>query len=57
VDPNGQIREHLERVVTIKGDLYQAPGGQKVIAIKEVQAAKAAVNPCGAKNPCAPTKK
>jgi len=58
VDPNGQIRDHLERVVTIKGDLYQAPGGQKVIAIKEVQAAKApAANPCGAKNPCAPTKK
>ena len=38
VDPNTQIREHLERVVTIKGDLYDAPGGQKVLAIKEVQA-------------------
>lgn len=37
VDPNTQIREHLERVVTIKGDLYEAPGGQKVLAIKEVQ--------------------
>jgi len=40
VDPNTQIREHLERVVTIKGDLYEAPGGQKVLAIKEVQPAK-----------------
>src|SRR5262245_41620493 len=40
VDPNAQIREHLERVVTIKGDLYQAPGGQKVLAIKEVQTAQ-----------------
>lgn len=35
-DPNALIREHLERVVTIKGDLYDAPGGQKVLAIKEV---------------------
>jgi hypothetical protein len=40
VDPNSQIREHLERVVTIKGDLYEAPGGQKVLAIKEVQTAR-----------------
>jgi len=40
VDPNTQIREHLERIVTIKGDLYEAPGGQKVLAIKEVQPAK-----------------
>src|SRR5438876_12325228 len=39
VDPNTQIREHLERVVTIKGDLFDAPGGQKVLAIKEVQPA------------------
>ena len=39
-DPNEKIREHLERVVTIKGDLYEAPGGQKVLAIKEVQPAK-----------------
>jgi hypothetical protein len=39
-DPNRQIREHFERVVTIKGDLYEAPGGQKVLAIKEVQAAR-----------------
>jgi hypothetical protein len=54
VDPNSQIREHLERVVTIKGDLYEAPGGQKVLAIKEVQAARAGgANPCAAKNPCA----
>jgi hypothetical protein len=53
VDPNSLIREHLERVVTIKGDLYEAPGGQKVLAIKEVQAARAgAANPCAAKNPC-----
>jgi hypothetical protein len=40
VDPNSLIREHLERVVTIKGDLYEAPGGQKVLAVKEVQAAQ-----------------
>jgi hypothetical protein len=55
VDPNDKIREHLERVVTIKGDLYDAPGGQKVLAIKEVQPAQAgaATNPCAAKNPCA----
>ena len=39
-DPNEKIREHLERIVTIKGDLYEAPGGQKVLAIKEVQPAK-----------------
>src|SRR5881409_3875419 len=54
VDPNSQIREHLERIVTINGDLYEAPGGQKVLAIKEVQApqAGAAANPCAAKNPC-----
>src|SRR5712664_1618466 len=32
VDPNTLIREHLERVVTVKGDLYEAPGGQKVLA-------------------------
>lgn len=54
VDPNAQIREHLERVVTVKGDLYQGPGGQKVLAVKEVQAARAgSANPCAAKNPCA----
>ena len=53
VDPNSQIRDHLERVVTIKGDLYEAPGGQKVLAIREVQASRAgAANPCAAKNPC-----
>jgi hypothetical protein len=53
VDPNSLIREHLERVVTIKGDLYEAPGGQKVLAIKEVQTAQAGgKNPCAAKNPC-----
>ena len=50
VDPNEQIREHLERVVTVKGDLYEAPGGQKVLAIKEVQAPRAgAANPGAAK--------
>ena len=38
VDPNSQIREHLERVVTVTGDLYEAPGGQKVLAIKQVRA-------------------
>ena len=52
VDPHSQIREHLEGVVTIKGDLYEAPGGQKVLAIKEVQAPRAGANPCAAKNPC-----
>jgi hypothetical protein len=57
VDPNTKIREHLERVVTIKGDLFEAPGGQKVLAIKDVQPAQAAgTNPCGAKNPCAAKK-
>ena len=40
VDPNVRIREHLERVVTVTGDLYEAPGGQKVLAIKQVQAAR-----------------
>jgi hypothetical protein len=38
-DPNTQIREHLERVVTIKGDLYVAPDWQKLLAIKEVHPA------------------
>lgn len=51
VDPNALIREHLERVVTVKGDLFNAPGGQKVVAVKEVTVA---ANPCAAKNPCAP---
>ncbi len=27
VDPNSLIREHLERIVTIKGDLCKALGG------------------------------
>ena len=58
VDPNSLIREHLERIVTIKGDLYEAPGGQKVLAIKDVQAMQAgAGNPCAPKNPCAAKKK
>ena len=53
VDPNSQIREHLERIVIVKGDLYEAPGGQKVLAIKEVRAgAVGAGNPCAGKNPC-----
>ena len=56
VDPTAKIREHLERIVTIKGNLYEAPGGQKVLAIVDVQAPKAGANPCAAKNPCAPQK-
>jgi hypothetical protein len=52
-DPNGLLREHLEKVVSVKGDLYTGPGGLKVVAVKEVKAA-AAANPCAAKNPCAP---
>ena len=68
-DPNAPLREHLERVVTVKGDLFTGPGGLKVISVKEVQKAAAAQpcspkakqpcaakNPCGAKNPCAPKK-
>jgi hypothetical protein len=54
-DPNGLLREHLERVVTVKGDLYTGPGGLKVVAVKEVQTTSAA-QPCAAKNPCAPKK-
>ena len=54
VDPNSQIREHPERVVTVKGDLFEVAGGQKILAIKEVQAGRAgAANPCAARNPCA----
>ena len=53
VDPNSQIREHLERVVTVKGDLFEVAGGQKILAIKEVQVARAGgANPCAIKNPC-----
>ena len=37
-DPNAPLRAHLERVVTVKGDLYTGPGGTKVVAIKEVTA-------------------
>ncbi len=68
-DPNAPLREHLERVVTVKGDVFTGPGGLKVISVKEVQKAAAAQpcapkakqpcaakNPCGAKNPCAPKK-
>jgi hypothetical protein len=50
-DPNGPIREHLERVVTVKGSLYTAPGGQRILAVQEAKAAKAG-NPCASKNPC-----
>jgi hypothetical protein len=41
--------------VTIEGSLYGAPGGQKVLAIGEVQTATARVgtNPRAAKNPWA----
>ncbi len=39
-DPNGLLREHLEKVVTVKGDLYAGPGGLKVVAVKEVSAAR-----------------
>jgi hypothetical protein len=53
VDPNALIRPHFERVVTVKGDLYDAPGGQRVLAVKEVAAEPSAANPCAAKNPCA----
>jgi hypothetical protein len=51
VDPNAAIREHLERVVTVTGDLFEVAGA-KVLAVKEVKAA--AANPCAAQNPCAP---
>lgn len=40
-DPNARLREHLERVVTVKGDLFTGPGGLMVISVKEVQAAAA----------------
>ncbi len=36
-DPNTLLRAHLEREVTVKGDLYTGPGGLKVVAVKEVQ--------------------
>ncbi|MFQ5946615.1 MAG: hypothetical protein ACE5NC_10265 [Anaerolineae bacterium] len=35
-DPNRPIREHFERIVTVKGKLYVAPGGQRVLAIEKV---------------------
>jgi hypothetical protein len=53
VDPNAQVRDKFEQVVTVKGDLYEAPGGQKVLAVKEVQVAKADGGSGAAKNPCA----
>jgi hypothetical protein len=52
-DPNALLREHFERVVTVQGDLYEAPGGQRVLAIKAVRVAAGAANPCAAQNPCA----
>ncbi|MDE2060725.1 MAG: hypothetical protein KGL31_07460 [candidate division NC10 bacterium] len=36
-DPNSLLREHLERVVMVKGNLYTGPGGLKVVEVKEVQ--------------------
>jgi hypothetical protein len=39
-DPNTLLREHVERVVTVKGSLFEGPGGLKVIQVKEVQAAQ-----------------
>lgn len=36
-DPNTLLRPHLEKSVTVKGDLYTGPGGLKVIAVKEVR--------------------
>lgn len=35
-DPNALLRPHLEKNVTVKGDLYAGPGGLKVVAVKEV---------------------
>jgi hypothetical protein len=29
-DPNSLLREHVERVVMVKGNLYTGPGGEKV---------------------------
>jgi hypothetical protein len=55
VDPNSLIRPHFERIVVVKGDLYNAPGGQKVLAVKEVTE-QVAANPRAAKNPCAAKK-
>lgn len=51
-DPNAPLRDHFERMVTVKGTLYTAPGGQKILAVQEVKTAQAA-NPCAVKNPCA----
>src|SRR5574337_1441123 len=30
-DPNAPIRPHFERIVTVKGTLYTAPGGQRIL--------------------------
>lgn len=56
-DPNAPLREHLERMVTVKGDLFTGPGGLKVVAVKEVRTA-AAAQPCAPKamQPCAAKK-
>ena len=59
-DPNAPLRDHFERMVTVKGMLYTAPGGQRILSVQEVKTAQA-VNPCAAKgeskvpagtNPC-----
>jgi hypothetical protein len=62
-DPNAPLREHLERVVTVKGDLFTGPGGLKIVSVKAVQTAGAAQpcapkakQPCAGKQPCAPKK-
>ena len=39
-DPNTLLREYVERVVTVKGSLFEGPGGLKVIQVKEVQPAQ-----------------
>ncbi len=62
-DPNAPLREHFERMVTVTGTLYTAPGGQRILAVQGVKPAQAAnpgaakeapkasagQNPCGAK--------
>lgn len=41
-DPNAPLREHFERMVTVTGTLYMAPGGQRILAVQGVKAAQAA---------------
>jgi hypothetical protein len=52
-DPNAPLREHLEQVVSVKGDLFTGPGGLKIVSLKEVKTAAAAAQPCAPKQPCA----